>query len=130
MRTTTEFDASKPLSNTQHEKSVQLVALGNSQSESYIKAYKLKKNDDNARISASKLLTISNIQKRLQFLKNQNAEQDALTRAEKRQILAEFARNKTLSAKERISAIETDNKMTGDNDEGNVMPTFNINFVR
>lgn len=130
MRTTTEFDASKPLANSKHEKFVQLVASGNSQSDSYKKVYKLKKSDDNARISASQLLTNINIQKRLQYLKNQNAEQDALTRAEKRQILAEFARNPELSAKERISAIETDNKMTGDNDDGNVMPTFNINFVR
>lgn len=129
MRTTTDFDASKPLDNSKHEKFVQLVASGNSQSDSYKKVYKLKKSDDFAKVNASQLLTNTNIQKRLQFLKNQNAEQDALTRAEKRQILAEFARNKTLSAKERISAIETDNKMTGDNDESKAIPTFNINFV-
>ena len=119
---------SKILNNTKHEAFAQLVASGKSETDAYYEIYKTK-NRNVARVNASKLLTNATVRARVRELQEENAKSFGLSREEKRVILAGLARNNELSPKDRISAIQEDNRMTGDVDE-KPMPTFNINFVK
>lgn len=133
-----------PLLNTRHEVFAQLVADGNSDTQAYFQIYKTKSRNV-ARINASRLLTNASVRARIRFLQEQNAALYALSRAEKRSILAKIARgeipanssgsqapeNATAlpSIKDRISAIQEDNRMTGDaEDKVSFKGAFNLHW--
>ena len=99
-----------PLNNSRHEAFAQLVANGGSEVEAYLEAYKCK--SKKARSNSSRLLANDYVRARVSFLKDENARMNALSRSEKRDILAALARNSELSPKDRISAIQEDNRMT------------------
>ena len=112
----TSQNSNSPLKNSKHEKFAQLVANGKSETDAYFDVYKTKSRNV-ARINASRLLTNASVRARVKMLQEENAKANALSRAEKRNILAGLARDKKQSAKDRISAIQEDNKMTGDAEE-------------
>lgn len=100
------------LTNSRWESFAQLVADGNSEVDAYKEVYGVKA--DVARRSASRLLTNVLVRARVDWLKRQNAMTKALSRERKREILASIAEDKKLDARARISAIQEDNRMTGD----------------
>lgn len=100
------------MTNSRWESFAQLVADGNAESDAYKKVYGVKA--DVARRSASRLLTNVLVRARVDWLKAQNARGKALSRERKREILASIAEDKKLDARARISAIQEDNRMTGD----------------
>ena len=117
-----------PLTNSRHEAFAQLVANGGSEVEAYLEAYKCKSKKA-ARSNSSRLLANDYVRARVRFLKDENARMNALSRSEKRDILAALARNSELSPKDRISAIQEDNRMTGDAEEKiNLSGSFNLNW--
>lgn len=134
-----------PLLNPRHEAFAQLVANGNSDTQAYFEIYKTKSRNV-ARINASRLLTNASVRARIRFLQDQNAALNALSRAEKRFILAKIARGETPdnpsgsqntqknqtpppSIKDRICAIQEDNRMTGDaEDKIHLSGSFTLNW--
>ena len=134
-----------PLHNSRHEAFAQFVADGKSETEAYFLVYKTKSRNV-ARITASRLLTNASVRARVRFLQNENAKLNALNRGEKRLILAKIARGDALeqvfvskngseimhapaSVKERISAIQEDNRMTGEaEDKINLSGSFTLNW--
>ena len=66
------------------------------------------------KLSCKRLLTNVLVRARVDWLKRQNAMTKALSRERKREILASIAEDKKLDARARISAIQEDNRMTGD----------------
>ena len=115
-----------PLTNSRHEIFAQLVAGGKSETGAYFEVYKTKSRNV-ARINASRLLTNAPVRARVNFLKAQNARQNALSRAEKRQLLAQIAREGENG--DRIRAIQEDNRMTGDSeDKMHISGVFNLNW--
>ena len=117
---------SQPLQNSRHEKFAQFVADGVNITEAYRRVY----NSNDNRRNGSRLWTNALIRARVEFLKQQTAEVKALSREEKRNILAGLARDTDVSVRERILAIQEDNRMTGDSDEKKELPNFTINFVK
>lgn len=121
------LDETKPLKNARHEAFAQAVADGNSEIAAYKKVYKAKPNV--ARANASRLLTNASVRARVRYLQRQNALIQALSREEKRQMLAEIARHaenivmtkrgerRSPDYRARISAIQEDNRMTGEGEE-------------
>lgn len=118
-------NASQPLKNSKHENFAQLVADGEFECDAYKKVYGAKPSV--ARANGTRLLTNASVRARVDWLKEQNAEAKALSREEKRQILAEIARSaeSRICTKDgdvysnpdyqaRIRAIQEDNRMTGD----------------
>ena len=102
------------LSNPRWEAYAQARAKGLSQIKAYREAYPKSINwkDDTVDNKASALeRNNAQIKARYSELKEEAATDAVLTRAEKREILAAMARNEELSAKERQSAIDIDNKM-------------------
>lgn len=134
-----------PLTNSRHETFAQLVAGGKSETGAYFEVYKTKSRNV-ARINASRLLTNASVRARIRFLQDQNAAANALSRAEKRFILAKIARGENPanpsapngpqentppppSVKDRISAIQEDNRMTGDaEDKIHLSGSFTLNW--
>ena len=134
-----------PLTNSRHEIFAQLVAGGKSETGAYFEVYKTKSRNV-ARINASRLLTNASVRARIRSLQDQNAKINALSRAEKRLILAKIARGETPantsgsqnvpesptplpSIKDRISAIQEDNRMTGDaEDKIHLSGSFTLNW--
>lgn len=133
-----------PLNNSRHEAFAQLVVSGKSDTQAYFEIYKTKSRNV-ARINASRLLTNASVRARIRFLQGQNAALNALSRAEKRFILAKIARGEALpppntqstqenpaaqpSIKDRISAIQEDNRMTGDaEDKIHLSGSFTLNW--
>ena len=115
---------SSPLKNSKWEKFAQFVA----EKEAYQLVYECK--PSTARIESVKLYARPLVRARVGFLKEQNAKVAALSREQKRLILAEIA----LNAKDdrvRIQAIQEDNRMTGDVDEASKQcHVFNFNIPR
>ena len=106
----------------------QLVANGNSETDAYYEVYKTKSRNV-ARKNAARLMSNASMRARVRALQEENARANALSRAEKRNILAELARDDALGAKERISAIQEDNRMTGESEEKlNVSGTLSIKW--
>ena len=115
-----------PLTNSRHETFAQLVAGGKSETGAYFEVYKTKSRNV-ARINASRLLTNASVRARIRFLQDQNAAANALSRAEKRQLLAQIAREGENG--DRIRAIQEDNRMTGDSeDKMHISGVFNLNW--
>ncbi len=117
---------SSPLKNSKWEKFAQFVADGKTEKEAYQLVYECK--PSTARIESVKLYARPLVRARVGFLKEQNAKVAALSREQKRLILAEIA----LNAKDdrvRIQAIQEDNRMTGDVDEASKQcHVFNFNI--
>lgn len=108
----TDLDAGSPLKNSRHEIFAQALADGLTESDAYKKAYNAKPSV--ARANASRLIANASVRARVDWLKRQNAKISALSRERKREILATIAEDKKLDARARISAIQEDNRMTGD----------------
>lgn len=117
-----------PLKNSKHELFAQYIADGKSEKDAYQSVYGCK--PSTARIESVKLYAKPLVRARVGFLKEQNAKVAALSREQKRLILAEIA----LNAKDdrvRIQAIQEDNRMTGDVDEASKQcHVFNFNIPR
>ena len=101
------------LTNPHWEDYVQARAKGLSQRKAYREAYPKSVNwkDNTVDSKASHLEKNDKILARYNELKAEAATEAVLTRAEKRQMLADMARNPELSARERQAAIDIDNKM-------------------
>ena len=104
------------LSNPQWENYAQARASGLSQRKAYRAAYPRSENweDKNVDSKASNLEKIDKVRARYQELKEEaaNAAGGAvMTRNEKRKMLAQMARDDSLTARERQAAIDIDNKM-------------------
>ena len=127
MDSTSQISGS-PLKNSKHEKFAQLVADGKTETDAYSSIYNTKSRNV-ARVNASKLLTNASVRARVRELQEENAKINAMSRAEKRNILATLARDTKLTPKDRISAIQEDNKMTGDSEEKvNVAGAFTLKW--
>ena len=127
VKSETDSDAGRPLKNSRHEVFAQALADGKSEIDAYKKAYNAKPNV--ARANASRLLTNASVCARVRALKLQNAKSKALSRERKREILASIAQNEKLDARARISAIQEDNRMTGDSAENvNVKGGFQLTW--
>ncbi len=136
---------STPLKNQKHEIFAQHVANGLNATDAYAETYNLK-NKATARKNASRLQTNALVRARVRELQEENARQNALSRAEKRFLLARIARGEITtevpdhkdggvftvppSIKDRIAAIQEDNRMTGESAESvnlkNESITFNL----
>ena len=125
----TDLVAGSPLKNSRHEIFAQAIADGLTESNAYKKAYNAKPSV--ARANASRLIANAYVRARVDWLKMQNAAVNALSRERKREILASIAEDKELDARARISAIQEDNRMTGDSaDNLNVKGAgININLA-
>ena len=124
----TSQNTNSPLKNSKHEKFAQLVADGKSETDAYFDVYKTKSRNV-ARINASRLLTNASVRARVRELQEENAKTNAMSRAEKRNILATLARDFKLTPNDRISANHEDNKMTGDAEEKvNVAGVFTLKW--
>lgn len=123
----TKEQGSEILQNSRWEKFAQLVADGNSVADAYREVYKTKASS--SRAASARLLANVSVRARVDYLKNENAKAFALSREEKRKMLADIARGaenvvftkhgerRSPDYRARISAIQEDNKMTGDSAE-------------
>lgn len=101
------------LANPHWEDYAQARAKGLSQRKAYREAFpkSVKWKDATVDSKASNLEKNDKVLARYNELKEEAATEAVLTRAEKRQMLADMARNPELSARERQAAIDIDNKM-------------------
>lgn len=101
------------LTNPHWEDYAQARAKGLSQRKAYREAYPKSVNwkDSTVDSKASHLEKEGKILARYKELKAEAATDAVLTRAEKREMLANMARNPELTARERQAAIDIDNKM-------------------
>lgn len=106
----------------------QLVADGKTLDRAYAEAYECAGGNSTPRTCASRLVsTNALVRARINWLKEENAKVNALCRAEKRMLLARIARGEVAEGetpptfRERIAAIQEDNRMTGDS-----VDTFNL----
>lgn len=101
------------LKNPRWETYTQARAAGLSQRQAYIKAYpnSVKWKPESIDNKAYQLDKRDEVETRYQELKNAAADAAVLTRAEKRKLLAQMARDDSLSPLERQKAIDIDNKM-------------------
>lgn len=67
---------------------------------------------------ASRLATNGGIQERVAWLKEQAAGAAVLTLIERREILAEIARDRTARPADRIAAVKVDTDLAGDSERG------------
>ena len=120
-------DAANPLKNARHEAFAQNIADGNSEKDSYKEVYNCK--TSTARIESSKLYRNPLVRARVDFLKAQNAHANGLSRARKREILAAIAEDSHQDPRARISAIQEDNRMTGDaEDKFKLSASFSLHW--
>lgn len=113
----------------QHQQFAQRIALGDTNTEAYIFAYPNVKSKGVACTNANRLLRNAQIAAAVQDLKQKTqqivvkkvveaaADKDSvelLTFVRKRQILSEIANDPHCKKRDRIHAIEMDNRMTGD----------------
>lgn len=103
------------LKNPRQEKYVLNLIKGLSQRKAYRAAFPASKKwkDSTVDSKASALLTGKVLERYVELQKRQE-EEALLTRQEKRQILAQVARNRCEDAIDRIRAINIDNKMEGE----------------
>lgn len=101
------------LKNPRWEDFAQALAAGDSQRVAYRKVYpnSAKWKDENVDARACNLAKNDKVLARYNELKSQAADDALLTRREKREILAEMARDDSLLPGDRQRAIDLDNKM-------------------
>lgn len=104
------------LSNPRYEKFVLMLITGMSQREAYRVAYPSaeKWKDNTVDVKASQLFANDKVRIRYNEIMDEQKETALLTRAEKRELLAEIARDSKEKAQDRIRAIDADNKMEGE----------------
>lgn len=104
------------LQNAKHEKFVQRIVAGGSQYAAYIAAYPnaaaWKRDAVDSR--ASNLFRTDKILARYQELQAEAAKATFLTRARKLQLLLEIAEDPNAPLKDRLKAVDIDNKMNGE----------------
>ena len=99
----------------QHEAFCQNICDGMANGEAYSAAYPKSKSERAAAASATKLLKKADICARIKELQQQVSSERCLSRIRKRELLADIANNSEAKNGDVISAIKTDNEMTGDN---------------
>ncbi len=105
-------DCSKPLQSSKHEKFAQYVADGKKEFESYQLVFPDNKYPKSA---ASRLLSTNDtIKNRIQWLKEQYSTQSMLSRADKRNFLAQVIQSGE-SMRDKLQAVKIDNDMSGHN---------------
>lgn len=104
----------KPLTPKQ-EAFAQYVADGLTQTEAYRRAYNWKGCKRRVGTKSSLVKATPAVLARIEELRKENAAVQGLSRAEKRRILAQQARDRDLAPEHRRQAIQVDNLMTGDN---------------
>ena len=97
------------------EKFIQNIVKGMSQRQAYKDAYNAENmKDETIDSEASILFNDQKISERYKELIKQLEDETLMTAIEKRRMLREMAVNKENSVTDRIKAIDTDNKMTGE----------------
>lgn len=104
------------LKNPKHEKFVQELISGETQYAAYLAAYPASKVWKRATVDskASNLFKDGKIQARYQELQNAAASNACLTRARKLRILRDIAEDQNADLRDRMKAIDIDNKMQGE----------------
>ena len=105
---------SKPLDNDRREKFCQLIIDGVKPSEAYKKAYKCSQ--EVATASVSRMLGYADVKARIDYLRDQLAEDKANRRKRKLAVCEDIWSGKELKAdvSDKLRAIDIDNKMCGD----------------
>lgn len=97
------------------ERYIQNIVSGMSQRQAYKEAYNAENmTDETIDVRACELFNDSKIRVRYQELINKLEEETLMTATEKRRMLKEMALDTSNSITDRIKAIDTDNKMTGE----------------
>ena len=96
------------------ERFIQNIVSGMSQRQAYKEAYNNNMTDKQLDEEACKLFNSPKILQRYQELINKLEEETLMTATEKRRMLKEMALDLNNSVTDRIKAIDTDNKMTGE----------------
>lgn len=97
------------------ERFIQNIVSGMSQRQAYKDAYNAENmTDETIDVRACELFNDSKIRVRYQELINKLEEETLMTATEKRRMLKEMALDTSNSITDRIKAIDTDNKMTGE----------------
>lgn len=100
------------LKNARHEKYVQNLIAGMSQRQAYRDAFSNSKKWKDATVdSKASALLSGKVLERYREIQNEQKNDALLTRWEKRKILADIARDKTLESSDRTRAIDIDNRM-------------------
>jgi phage terminase small subunit len=97
------------------ERFIQNIVSGMSQRQAYKDAYNAENmTDESIDVEACKLFNDTKISQRYQELIDKLEEETLMTAREKRRMLKEMALDTNNSVTDRIKAIDTDNKMTGE----------------
>lgn len=104
------------LKNPRHERFVQQLIAGESQYAAYLAAYPAAKSWKRSTVDskASNLFKEGKVQARYQELQAAAAGNACLTRARKLRILRDIAEDQTAELRDRMKAIDIDNKMQGE----------------
>lgn len=100
--------------NARQERFIQNIVSGMTQRQAYKEAYKVKYDEDAIDNNASKLFNKAEVQTRYKELMQELEDKALMTATEKRKMLKEMALDVNNSVTDRIKAIDTDNKMTGE----------------
>jgi len=106
---TDKIDPSQPLANARHEEFAKAWAKGSSAAESLRAA-----GYADVPANAKRMTNNDQIKARKAWLQRQTATASTMEGAEKREILANIARNPKERASDRIAAIRADNDLAGD----------------
>ena len=102
----------EPLKNSIHEKFAQAVVSGIPLRDAYMQCYPAS-SKKSAGPGANRLIKKLSVQKRIDFLKQQNAEISAWTRSDSMTVLMSIAKNPNKKDNDRISAVDLLNRMLG-----------------
>ena len=128
MMKSTSQSSDTPLSNQRQETFAQNVASGKTAQQAYMDAYECTTQGIARRNSSRLIKTNALVRARIEWLQAENARASALSRAEKRQLLAQIARS-GMEDSDRIRAIQEDNRMTGDaEDKVSFKGVFNLKW--
>lgn len=100
--------------NARQERFIQNIVSGMTQRQAYKEAYKVNYDEDAIDNNASKLFNKAEVQTRYKELMQELEDEAVMTAIEKRKMLKEMALDANNSVTDRIKAIDTDNKMTGE----------------
>lgn len=128
MMKSTSQSPDTPLSNQRQETFAQNVASGKTAQQAYMDAYECTTQGIARRNSSRLIKTNALVRARIEWLQAENARASALSRTEKRQLLAQIARS-GMEDSDRIRAIQEDNRMTGDaEDKVSFKGVFNLKW--
>lgn len=124
----TELAANRPL-NRQEERFCQLVAQGWPLGRCYLEATGSKASKSNAERQAWRWRLRPVVVAEIQRQRAQLSDATVATRTEKRNILSDLMRNEKTPAAVRVSAIQVENAMSGDNEPVRVSVSGKVVFV-